>query len=39
VKKLRRCGHHSQVLSRRPGGGKDWVQGYLSTNAGLAEAV
>jgi hypothetical protein len=39
VKKLRGCGHRSQVLSRRPGGGKDWVQGYLSTNADLAEAV
>ncbi len=39
VKRLRDCGHLARVLSRRPGGGEDWVRGDLATGAGLAEAV
>jgi len=39
MKKLRDYEHRWQALSRRPRGGKDWVQGDLTTGASLAEAV
>jgi uncharacterized protein YbjT (DUF2867 family) len=39
VKQLRDSGHRARVLSRKAGSGPDWVQGDLSTGAGLEEAV
>jgi uncharacterized protein YbjT (DUF2867 family) len=39
VKGLRESGHRARVLSRKPGGGDDWVQGDLATGAGLDKAV
>lgn len=39
VKQLRDAGHSARVLSRKAGSGPDWVQGDLSTGAGLEEAV
>jgi uncharacterized protein YbjT (DUF2867 family) len=39
VKQLRGAGHRARVLSRKAASGPDWVQGDLSTGAGLEEAV
>jgi uncharacterized protein YbjT (DUF2867 family) len=39
VKNLREAGHRVRVLSRKPGGGDDWVQGDLTGVAGLDKAV
>jgi len=39
VQTLREAGHEVRVLSRKPGAGADWVQGDLTTVAGLDRAV
>jgi len=39
VKRLIDCGHRPRVLSRKPGGGDNWVQGDIATGVGLDKAV
>jgi uncharacterized protein YbjT (DUF2867 family) len=39
VRDLRTSGHHARILSRKSGTGNDWVQGDISTGAGLDKAL